>query len=231
MSYYVESNNAAFSIQLNTFASELPAYATTLGFSAGDLAETVADAAYMDWMVKVDNIVEGYAGEFAKFLHDTRFPPAGGASTLTPPAVPILPAAPATVPAPGIQLRFTTKAKKAKDNNACTDAIQQKLGIFTSASTAHDGEAPDLKVKLNAGYPSISFHKYTHQAANLYRDIGDGNGYAPAPYKTLLSSPFVDKSLPAVGVTAVYKYKMVFLEHGEESGDFSGDVSVTVVGR
>jgi hypothetical protein len=185
----------------------------------------------MQWMVQCDNIVEKYAGEFIKFLHDTRYPPAGATTVLTPQAQPVLPAAPATVPAPGIQQRFAAKAKKAKGNSNCTAAIQEKLGIFTSASTAHDGAAPDLKVGLSAGYPNISFHKYSHQAANLYRDIGDGNGYASAPYKTLLSSPFVDKSLPAVGVAAVYKYKMVFLEHGEESGDFSGDVSVTVVGR
>lgn len=230
MDYFIERNSQAFSVQLHTFAKELPSYATLLGFSATEVAEAVADAAYVDWMVKSENIIAAYAVEFKHYEHLARHG-ATGVTVLTPPALPALDAAPALV-APGIQKRFAQKANKAKANPQCSLAIQQKLNIApSSASTAKNTTAPDLKVALNAGFPEISFHKYSHQAVSLYRDKGDGKGYGSAPYKTLHHSPFVDKDLPNAGQTAQYKYKMVYLDHDEEAGDFSAEASIAVVGR
>ena len=212
MDYFIETNYSAFSVQLNTFATELPSYKDLLGFTDAEVAEAVADAAYMDWLVKSDDIITGYGHEYKQFEHLARNG-AVGVTTLTPPAVPVLPVAP-TLVAPGIQKRFAVKAAKAKANPACTNAIQQKLGIASiSGSTANDSKAPDVKATLSAGYPELSFHIYSHQAVNLYRDKGDGKGYGSTPYKTLHSSPFTDKDVPAIGQTALYKYKMIYLEH------------------
>ena len=88
-----------------------------------------------------------------------------------------------------------------------------------------------MTLRTNAGEPEVSFHKYKYEGINLYRDKGDGKGYGSTPYKTLMHSPFADKDLPAVGVTAYYKYKSIYILLDKETGAFSPEVSITVVGK
>jgi hypothetical protein len=226
--YFVAQNDKSFSIQLTAFAAALPAYATLLGFSTDELKETTTDAAYMNWVVNCRDMVDNFELEWSKFSKAVRKASLESTNVLTPPTLPTLPAMPALVQ-PGIQDRFTQKAAKAKSNINCTTAIQEKLGIAALHTTA-EHLTPDLKIKYSAGYPEISFHRFEHQAINLYKDKGDGQGYGK-PFKTLMKSPFTDTELPAVGTSAVFKYKAVYIDNNIEVGNFSAEQSVLVTGR
>ena len=72
MQYFIESNDELFANQLDTFALELPSYKAVLGFSDAEVAEAVADAAFMKWTVKKDSIMEDYAHSFKTFKHKAR---------------------------------------------------------------------------------------------------------------------------------------------------------------
>ena len=225
MAYFVEQNNGLFSLQTIILSEQLPNY-LFLGFVDDDVTEAVDDAAYMAWLVKCVSIETKSKLGWTAFLDLAR----EGSSKvliLTPPVAPVFDAMP-TLVLPGIQKRFTQKAAKAKANANCSEDIQKILGIYTTP----DGVvtvAPDLKVKEEAGYPQIGFHKYGFVAINVYRDTG--SGYGSAPYKTLTKSPFLDTALPATGVTARYKYKAIFIVNDVETGSFSPEISINVVGR
>ena len=225
MAYFVEQNNGLFSLQITIFSEQLPNY-LALGFVADDVTEAVEDAAFMAWLVKCAAISEKYKLAWTAFLDLAR---AGSATVLAllPPAEPVFDPMP-TLVKPGIEKRFTQKAAKAKSNPDCSENVQKILGIYTTP----DGSvhlAPDLKVKEEAGYPQLDFHKYGHTAINIYRNTGAG--YGSTPFKTLTKSPSLDTNLPAIGVAGHYKYKGIYVVNDIETGSFSAEVSINVVGR
>ena len=226
MSYFVEGNTPLFSLQISIFAQELPHYEVLLGFDAAEVTEAVEDAAYMAWVVKCDATVAKYKLGWKSFEGLTR---EGSADVLvlTPPAAPVFDVMPLLVK-PGVQKRFTQKAAKAKANKDCSEDIQKILGIYTTPGAVVT-IAPDLKVKEEAGYPLLSFHKHGRIAINLYRNTG--TGYDSKPYKTLTKSPFLDTDLPAIGVAGHFKYKGIYVVNDIETGSFSPEISINVVGR
>jgi hypothetical protein len=229
MGYFVESNDESFANQLDQFATELPNYKDELGFTDAEADEAKDDAAFMKWVVKTDGINEDYAHSFKSFKNQARN---GKTNTaLAAPPAPIVDAMPKIVN-DGIQARFVQKANKAKNAIGVTEDILKALGLVSTGTGAKGDpstDTPDLKVVLNAGYPELSFHLKGYKSVNIYKDAG--SGYGNKPYKTLLSSPFKDKELPALGQTALYKYKAIYVVNDEETGTMSAEVSVAVVGR
>jgi len=226
MAYFVEENNGVFSLQLIIFSEELADFLALLGFDAAEETEAVNDAAFMAWLVKCAAISAKYKLAWTAFLDLAR---TGSATVLvlTPPEVPVFDPMP-TLVLPGIQKRFTQKAAKAKANPNCSENIQKTLGIFTTP----DGSvhlAPDLTAKEDAGYPQLYFHKYGYATVNIYRNTG--TGYGSTPFKTLTKSPYLDTDLPAIGVSGQYKYKAIYVVNDVETGNFSAEVSVNVMGR
>ena len=224
--YFIEGNVSAFSTQLTKFSVKLPTYAADLGFSVDEKKEAVDDAAYMAWIVKTDE--DSATSKLAWKAYELLAREGSvDVTVLIPPSAFVITVSP-TLVEPGIQRRFAEKAAKAKANPKCSEAIQKDLGIY-SAPDAAVTITPDLKVASQAGHPELIFTKHGFLVINLYRDAG--TGYGTAPYKTLTKSHFVDYDLPAVGVTAHYKYKIVFVENDVEVGNFSPEVSINVIGR
>ena len=223
--YFIKQNNGEFSVQITGFAKELPHYSDDLGFTKDEVTEAADDAAFMAWLVKSEIAQEKNKLAWTAFVNASR-DNLNGALVLVPPVAIVLDAMPKLV-LPGLQGRFAQKAAMAKANG-CSEAIQKILGIFTSPDTTQVTE-PVLKLKEEAGYPEVSFQKHGHNAINLYRNTG--TGYGSNPYKTLTKSPFLDTDLPANGVAAQYKYKGIFTVNDVETGSYSAEVSINVVGK
>ena len=223
--YFVKQNNAEFSVQITGFSKELPHYADDLGFTEEEVAEAAKDAAFMAWLVKSELAQEKNKLAWTSFVNESR-ENSKGALVLVPPVAIVIDVMPALV-LPGIQGRFAQKAAKAKANG-CSEAIQKILGIFTSPETSQVTE-PVLKLKEEAGYPEIGFQKHGYVTINLYRDTG--KGYDTKPYRTLSKSPYIDTDLPVIGVTAQYKYKGIYTVNDVETGSYSAEVSINVLGK
>jgi len=231
MEPFIVSANQLFYQQLVNFEATVSDYATILNFSAEELTETVNDAAFMGWVVKLETVISNHSLEITNFQSLARNGDKGVTTVLTIPAAVVYSTMP-TLVAPGIQKRFAAKAAKAKANKLCTVAMQLKMGIAPKTGTGLPTlNPPDIRLAEDAGYVKVMFHKYGHKAANLYRDKGDSKGYGTVPYKTLLTSPFIDKDMPVIGLASLYKYKMVYLDKDIENGSFSGDASINVTGR
>jgi hypothetical protein len=229
MGYFVESNDELFANQLDQFASELPNYKAELGFTDAEVNEAKDDAAYMKWVVKTDSIYADFSHGYKSFKNQARY--GKSMMALLAPPTPIIDAVPKAVK-DGIQARFVQKANKAKNAIGVTRDILKLLGLVGSGSGSKGDsvkDTPSLKVIFNAGYPEVSFHLNGYKSINLYKDAG--SGYGNNPYKTITRSPFRDKELPAVGETALYKYKAIYVLNDEETGMMSGEVSIAVVGR
>jgi len=224
--YFIDQNTDEFSTQISVFAEQLPKYSDLLGFDDDEKTEAVNDAAYMAWVVKTTASRNKNKLAWTAYENLTR----NGSDEVLVLTAPIETAitAPPILVLPGVQKRYAQKAAKAKANPNCSIAIQKILDIYTTPPS--DVTTPlNLRLKEEAGYPLVRFFKYGFVGINLYRDTGDG--YGSKPYKTLTTSPFLDTDLPALGITARYKYKGIFVVKDVETGSFSPEVSINVVGR
>ena len=66
-----------------------------------------------------------------------------------------------------------------------------------------------------------------YQGYQVYKDWGDGKGFVHL--QVSLHADFVDNSLlPIEGITQTWRYKVIYYLKGEQVGNFSNIVSVTV---
>ena len=231
MDSFLSKNSTELSHQLSKFSNALPNHSKLLGFSEDEVDESINDAAFLAWLVKLKHLAKIHSKEINAFEKLVNNGDEGKTIELIIPSAIVYDKMPLSV-APGIINRFRAKAAKAKANKKCTRTVQIKLGIAPKTGTgAPTKNPPDLKVAEEAGNIKISFHKYGHIAVNLYRDKGDGMGYGKSPYKTLVKSPFIDKDIPTKGSTLTYKYKLVYMDDDNENGDFSAEISISLEGK
>ena len=226
---YVETNPLKFAEQLEKIASRASVYATKYGYSTGDLAEMVKDAAAWRFYVTKHEAVPEYAKAWTdkgkQMLHGT-----GTANSIWPVAPDVT--TPPDEVKPGIETRYRSKVQKAKGQ---TDVYLRADGLdmgFESVLTEfipENGE-PELSYKLiDGGHPQIIYSIGQFEQIEILKDWGDGKGFIP--FDKTPNSRYVDNSpLPAKNVSAVWKYQAIFWFDAKRTGKWSKELTVPVLG-
>lgn len=110
-----------------------------------------------------------------------------------------------------------------------TESIGIELGIIKTVPDSFSGEViPVLTAGLTiSGHPILHVPKGIYQGYEVFKDWGDGKGFVHL--QVSLHADFIDNSLlPIVGITQVWRYKVIYYLKGEQTGNFSNIVSVTV---
>ena len=227
--YYVKSNNLEFAQQIGLLAANIASLKTLYGFTDDQVAEAIADAAFMLWVCNEDNIAEAFYHAYTDYTYSVRY--AVNDKVVIPiPVISVNSVVPVVVPE-GIQARYTQKINQIKANINCSDDLLKKLDVISSVAHKDSQIAkPDPKVTLDGGHPVISFHKYGFAAANLYKD--SGTGYGEKAYKTMTTTSYKDlAALPLAGLSQIWKYKMMYLLNDVETGVVSDEISIAVSGQ
>jgi hypothetical protein len=227
MESFIEKNDEKFELQLSNYALKLPTYATILGIDATTIAAFAADSACFSYIMTGFKAVETFSSNVSNFKKTLRH---GGQNQLLSgyPELPDL-GTPPTLVAADIQLRFSNHAQILKKHPNYTTAIGQDLGIVAAASSFDPSTGkPAFKIELsNGGHPHLKWIKSGFQGVEIWKDAGNGFAFLDKDFRP----DFTDKKdLPAVGETAIWKYKMIYLYNDERVGDWSDEVSVTVTG-
>jgi hypothetical protein len=224
---YIKGDLVAFSQQLNNYSGKLSNYTTTLNLTADEIASSVADAAYLAWVVNGMVNAEDNHRQWTAFKDLMRYGPAN--LTTTAPIGVVLPAPPDTV-APDIQLRFSSQVARIKKHPNYTDAIGKELGIIAAHTpfNPQDGK-PVIKVVFSSGgHPHLLWTKGKFQGIEIWKDKGTGFERLDKDF----NPDFTDKAaLPAEGASAIWKYKVIYLYKDEQVGSWSDEISVTVSGQ
>ena len=229
MSYYVKQNNLEFYQQIKLLADNIEGIKSLFGFLATDITEAKNDADFMLWISNENNNADTFYHSSTDYTYTVRH--GNDDNKIIPvPVLTVNPIDPVVVPE-GIQKRYTQKINQIKASKNCSDDLLKKLDVFSTVVAKDSTLAkPDPKVTLDGGSPVISYHKYGFAAANLYKD--SGKGYDATPYKTMTTTSFKDPAtLPAAGLSVVWKYKVMYLLNDEESGIMSDEVSIAVKGK
>src|ERR1043165_9818842 len=215
----------AFLLELQTFCSKIDTYTATLGLVAGEVTAVKNDLKLYAYVLQEENVYETYFHNWVQYKLLLRY--GHGTDVLGAiPAPPALPLPLPTVTTANMQKRFADLIQKCVQSSNFTNAIGEDLGIIAPA-TPFDPSTGKPVIKIvagSAGHPRIIWKKGKFQGVNVYKNTG--TGYIKLDFDD--RPDYIDKSdLPALGTSAVWKYKLIYVFNSEEVGEFSDEVVVT----
>lgn len=226
--YFFPRNEAERLQWLQVFSSKLASYATKYEISAADVADMVNGFIVLTYWTNFLNQYRGFVTKLGKYRNELG---SSREAASAEPGAPVLPVAPAPVP-PGIYLRAIAIAGRIKSHKLYTEADGDDLGLEGEVILPPDINTvkPVISVHLiGGGNPEILWTRGMMDSIDIYVDRGNGTwvflGTDTVPN-------FTDNSpLPAVGQTAVWKYRCIYKLDDAQVGLWSDDVSITVTGK
>ncbi len=228
MADFIVRDDAGFNSQLKNFKTKLPSYLEELSLTKEDLTEAAIISNFYDWVATNTVLQNERKLRWNSFKDMLRRPGAGQPPMSLPPDTLIVAAPPETAPL-GAEDWLRRIAKRIKGSKNYTEAIGLDLGIVApAAAKATQSKKPVFSIQLVAGQPLIVWKKDGMDGVEIWKDSGDGH------FTLLLFDQrpnHLDTSeLPAPGITAVWRYKLIYRLRDERAGEWSDPVSVTVTG-
>jgi len=224
-SHYLPNDDNGKAAWLNNLFGKLPTYQAALGLTAADVASETADAAFFAYALNAQNEVAAYSQEWTAYKNAARngSDPALGLA----PVAPNLGIAPAEV-APGIFGRATALVARIKTAPGYTESIGQALQIIGAEHPVDPTTLkPVLDVELDAGAMDIGWLKQGMDSLELWVDRG--TGFVFLAIDTIPN--YTDTApMPAAGQSALWKYKGIYIQADQRTGQWSDVVSIPVAG-
>jgi hypothetical protein len=227
---YVNGPDGDYADQLDNFAEKLlnTEYIAQYGYDTDFTDEATADAAYNRFIYTKRTAALGYPKSWTSKRNEARN---GTGSTVSVFPVGSDVSTPPTEVPPGSELRFRNKAQLLKENVATTEAAEIDLGISTVHSGTDTSTAkPVLTYEFVAGgHPMIHYIRGIYDGIELNVDRGDGHGMVLLD--KISNTRYIDNgTLPAAGVSVVWKYQAIYRLSDGRIGNWSLIVPVTVTG-
>lgn len=227
--YFIPRNDPDRQNWLKNFSAKLPSYVNKYNITPAEVADVQNGAAYFNYVQDYRILFVDYLTKLTAYKKELIDGVAIGASSSVVPTVPTLPTAPAVV-ASGIFVRAIALANVIKNRANYTIADGNDLGI-EGPSIVVDPEQlkPDIKIRLVAGgKPEVVWAKQRMDGIEIHVERTNGNWEMLA----FDSHPnYTDNApLPAIGTSAVWKYKAIYHHGDTQVGQWSDVVSITVTG-
>lgn len=224
---YFPASEADRVVWLTHFRAKLPIHGPSVGLSAEEIANILADIDFYVWILQTfnpaiqQNALEStvYKGIIAT----------GTGSELVPVPVPAVFDNPPAVRPPGVLTRLFNLVQRIKIGAGYTEAIGQDLGIIGSQdTTAHP--IPDFTATTERGAATervkMVFTKYGHDGVSIdsRRNNGAWEFLAIAMVKPWYDErPLLDPAAPEIR-----EYRVRWWDKGAANGEFSPVQKVTV---
>lgn len=223
---YLKHRDEEFSAQLSLFKNNISAYATALGLSLDQVASQAADADYFAYCLAMQDTSQTAAQQWTGWKVLMRRSGKAG----SPPAVVSLPTPVAAV-APGIEKRFRKLVRMVKSHPHYNTATGEALGIEAPNQAAPDAATlkPQLRLKISGTQVIIrwGWQGYRRHLDLIELHVDRGSGYQLLTYD---SSPNFTDPTPFPQAAAQWKYKAIYRRKDQRVGQWSDEVSITVVG-
>ena len=226
---FVPNRDAAKDLFLKNFASKLPQYAAKYGISAAEVTDMQQCSAHFTYWLNYKNQLEELNRKLTSYKNEIRDGILPGATPSTVPTLPNLGAVPTPV-APGVFDRTVSIAKRILNHINYTVADGRDLGIENVTPKPQvdiSAVKPVIKARLvDNGDVEIAWTKKHMDAIEIYVDRGEGFDFLAYD----AHPNYTDANTLEPGVTAVWKYKAVYLKHDRQVGVMSDEVQITVTG-
>ena len=228
MQTHIENTDQLFANQIDGFTNKIDTYAITLSLDPKKIA-TLKQARDFYLFVSAENEkAHQYALGYTAYKNHARRGLEGIAIGPVP-TPPVYATPPPPVVNGSVQAIFADMIQDCVRSKAFTPAMAQDLGIL-KPPTSFDPQAgtPELFVTLaQGGHPLLHTRIGKYESYDVYKDSGAGyifTGNSQHP-------DFLDlTALPAQGVSAIWKYKVIYKYAGVQAGNWSNEVIVSVYG-
>lgn len=222
---YIQQNDMAFALQLNTFKTNIGSYAM-LGLAPAQITAQAADADYFNYLVQCQSIMQNDAKATTGWRDAVR----DGNSAATPPALTPLPAAVPPV-TPGVESRFRALVQQIKSNPAYNTSIGTALGVEGVVAVGPDLNTlqPTITAEVTAAGVVIDWsfggNAAFLDALELEVDRSDGKGFVVV---TSDPTPGYTDTAPFPAAPAKWTYRAIYRLDDKRVGQWSATVSVMV---
>ncbi len=226
---WLETEDLKFTVQLLNFSEKIVPYASAFSLSPATLTAIQNDADFARFVILGNQQAQEYKKAWTELKLQIRYG-TGGLVTSPFPAPVDLTVAPPIVD-PGVEERFRAVVKNIKSNPNYTLGIGEILGIEADSSSIPDPNLakPSFTVYMDSGHPVLKWVKGSFDGVEIWADYADGKNWVKLERD--FKSPYADTHpLPALGVTAIWKYKMIYVKADSTIGLWSLDVPVSVYG-
>jgi len=208
-------------IWLNNFAAKFAAVAVSLGFTPADVASVNSDAAMFAWLVALVETFTTAKEERVDYKNLIRSGAIGSPVGILPTA-PVVPAAPAAVPA-GIFPRIAKIVQQIKGKSNYTDAIGKDLGIIGAEQTFDTASMkPVLKLVHKGGLIEVQWEKGHSDGVRIESDKGSGWQFLAVD-----TVPHYNDTT-AITAPSTWKYRSMYFIADEPVGQMSDVISINV---
>lgn len=230
MATYIDKTDEGYLVQVTRFCERVDTHAGVLGLDPAKVTAIKQDNDFFrKTYINMENF-RGFAESFTNYKKLLRY--GNGNEVLGPYPVAPMVDAPTTPVAANAQKRFADIIGDCTKSPNYTKGIGEDLGIEAPVTPFNpaDGQ-PVLKPGLSTGgHPELKWKKGKFDGIEVWIDRNDGKGWVYLDKD--MRPDFTDKitPLPAAGASAVWKYRAIYLYKGEQAGQWSEVISITVHG-
>jgi hypothetical protein len=227
---YLPGTDAGKMQWLNNFAAKLPNYKEALGIADATIKEYQDDAENFAYLIGGIENFRKYTKQVTAYKNLLRSGSPKNDLLGAPPPAPETPVLPKTAMA-DVFGRVVKTVRIIKSTKGYNEAIGKDLGVIGEEPAKMKTDMkPVLGYEMQAGQPNIKWKKQGMQGIHIYADRGDGKGYNFLATDT--QPDYLDTHpLPATGQAALWKYKAIYIDHDEETGQMSDEMVVSVSGK
>ena len=230
MNTFILDSDAGLEGQLDQCCTNIDDYVTPLGLVAAKVVKIKTTYAFVKFIFGAHAGIQAYAHGLTIYKDQLH----SGPSKALMGAIPIPPAFPTILPTISLgnaRAQFADLIQDCVRSNNFTRDIGVILGFMKTEAVEKEEEGtPNLSVKLTTGgHPILHAKKGSYQGYEVWKDVGDGKGYAKLD--TSLYADYTDVSdLPAIGVGKAWKYKVIYVSKRSKCGNWSSEVTIGVFG-
>ncbi len=219
---YMPTTDAGKANLFNNFASTYPTYAASLpDVPAAMVSAQAADAAWFSYILNHTTVMRDSATQWVNYKNLLL----NGTGTTTIPVTPAIPETGAAPVDPGIVSRFRDLAGLVKKQPGYSEAMGEALGIIGPDSVGPDPETvtPAISLRSIGGQVMVVWNKGMMEAVEIQKDTGSGWQFLAVDTR-----PDYTDTAPFPSPPAVWKYRAIYTEDSQRTGQWSPVVEITV---
>jgi hypothetical protein len=229
METYIDKTDEGLVTQAGTFFANIDALTGPCNLDPAKVSQAKIAITYFLWTYLVMNLAHAFSKAWTEFK-DLIKGVKDGTKIVAAPVMGTIPTMPTVPNKPDLRLQLLDLIKDAKrSDNFTTDAARSIAVLLVPVPFNPEEGKPIFSVEfVSGGHPLLKWFKGLYQGVEVWKDSGDGKWVR---IDKTFSPDYTDMSaLPAAGVSAVWKYKLIYLYKDAVVGSYSVEITVTVMG-
>jgi len=230
METFIDETDEGLATQSETFYANIDALTSPCGLDSAKVIQVKIAIKYFLWTFLVMNLVHAYSKawtEFKELIKGIK----DGTVMVAAPVMGTIPTMPTVPDNTNVRKQMMDLVQDAKRSKNFTPDAARSIGVLKVPAhfNPEDGKPTFTIAFASGGHPLLKWLKDLFQGVEVWKDSSDGRNWVRID-KTFNPDYTDTSALPAAGVSAVWKYKLIYLYKDAVVGNYSVEIAITVIG-